>query len=164
MSRQQRLNRIKQLQEEILAGYKQQNQNRGWECYSDEVGDLVKLQKQLDQIISTQESDVIFSDNSKLRDILVSMNIKSGKYLGLLQDENSSFKNAQRISLKLFKENNYDIEFNKKIEDIVPNIKNNIQKLFELESLHSSDNEKNIEDLTIELHNSTIIGIMILDE
>lgn len=122
-------------------------------CYSDEIGDLAKLQKQLDQII----------DSQNIRDTLIQMNIKSGKYFGLLQDDNTSFKNVQRISLQLFEKNNYEKELDEyKMSDILTNIKNNIQKIFELEQLDEK-NDKDVQDLSFELYTCTIIGIIILD-
>lgn len=146
-----RFKQIKQIQEEIYLLYKEQN--RGWECYSDEIGDLAKLQKQLDQII----------DSQNIRDTLIQMNIKSGKYFGLLQDDNTSFKNVQRISLQLFEKNNYEKELDEyKMSDILTNIKNNIQKIFELEQLDEK-NDKDVQDLSFELYTCTIIGIIILD-
>lgn len=140
-----RLDQVENIQEKIYEIYKKQN--HGLECYSDEIGDLEKLKEQLEKI------EQINFNSSKISDILLQINIKSGKYLGQLQDDNTSFKNAQQICINKFKENNYDDE-----EHATKNIKYIITQIIkDIEVIKDTP----MEELLIDIHNYTIT-LMIL--
>lgn len=145
-----RLDQVENIQEKIYEIYKKQN--HGLECYSDEIGDLEKLKEQLEKI------EQINFNSSKIFDILLQINIKSGKYLGQLQDDNISFKNAQRICINKFKENSYEEEYTtKNIKYIVTKI---IQDIKEIKVIEVTQ----MEDLVIDLHNYTITGMILIQK
>lgn len=179
-----RVEQMKKIQEEVISiifnknddenPYKilhypnlQYKNGKNYINYTNDLTELGNLQKELQNMIKIEKNIIEIIDISKLRDILIKINICAGVHFSKMNSTYMTISGVQSFGLALFKKKNADYgdafaQYG--IIGVMIRMGDKLQRLKKLYESKTREVEETIQDTIIDLHNYSAMGIMLIDE
>lgn len=177
-----RVEQMKKIQEEITSIIFGKNENpykilhfpnlqykngKNYTNYTNDLSELDTLQKELRDIIKIEKNIIGIENISKLRDVLIKINICAGVHFSKMNNIYMPFSAVQSFGLALFKKKNADYgdafaQYG--IIGVMIRMGDKLQRIKKLYESKTREVEETIQDTIIDLHNYSAMGIMLIDE